>query len=75
MCIRDRLYGLPLSFAVMGMIYGALYRNFQFSFSLPWAAILGAVAGVFLIVGVTMLYSSSKIKKANIIDALTDENL
>ena len=73
--LKSLLFGLPASFVVMLLLYRALGRNFEFGFSLPWGAVLGAVFGVFLIVGMTMLYSGSKVKKANIIDALTEENL
>ena len=42
---------------------------------LPWAAIGIAVLSVFLVVFATMMYSMSKVKKDNPIDALKNENL
>lgn len=73
--LKSLLFGLPVSAVVMVLLYSALAENFEFRFSVPWGAVIGVVLGVFLIVSLTMLYSSSKVKKANIIDALTEENL
>ena len=73
--IKALLYGIPISIAVMWMMHGALAEMFQPAFVLPWVHILIAVLSVFLIVGISMLYSSSKVKKANIIDALKDETI
>ncbi|MCM3340686.1 hypothetical protein M3650_19145 [Paenibacillus sp. MER TA 81-3] len=45
----------------------------EFTFS--WVSILSVIAAVFVIVGSAMLYSSAKVKKENIIDALKQENI
>ena len=42
-------------------------------FVLPWASIGISVFSVLFVVFITMLYSISKIKKENIIDALRDD--
>jgi putative ABC transport system permease protein len=42
---------------------------------LPWKEILICIAGVFIIVFVTMLHAGSRLKRDNIIDALKEENL
>lgn len=73
--LKALLYGLPISLAAMWAMHFALSKMFQSQFILPWIPILAAVLCVFLIVGISMLYSSSKIKKANIIDALKDETI
>ena len=73
--IKALLYGLPISIAVMWLAHGVLSEMFQPEFILPWGNLLIAVLSVFLIVGISMLYSSTKIKKANIIDALKDETI
>lgn len=73
--LKSLLFGLPISALVMMALYKTLAQNFEFPFSVPWGAVIGVILGVFLIVGSTMLYSSSKVKKANIVDALTEENL
>ena len=69
------LYGLPASAGVTYLIYMAMAAGYDAGFRLPWTAIGIAVLSVFLVVFVTMMYSMSKIKKDNPIDALKNENL
>ena len=69
------LYGLPVSVGVTYLIYLAISAGYSTGFHLPWAAIGIAVLSVFIVVGATMMYSMSKIKKDNPIDALKNENL
>ena len=69
------LLGLPVSCGITYLIYRAVTRAYETSFRLPWAAIGIAVLSVFLVVFATMMYSMSKIKKDNPIDALKNENL
>jgi len=73
--IKALLYGLPISFGMMYLIYKVLSNSFGFNFIIPWASVLIAVIAVFGVVGLTMLYASSKIKKENIIEALKNENI
>lgn len=72
---RALLYGLPVSCGVTYLIYLAIMSGYEASFHLPWTAIGIATLSVFLVVFVTMMYSMSKIKKDNPIDALKNENL
>ena len=69
------LLGLPVSCGITYLIYRAVTRAYETSFRLPWAAIGIAVLSVFLVVFATMMYSMSKVKKDNPIDALKNENL
>mgnify|MGYP000254120532 FL=1 len=69
------LLGLPVSCGITYLIYRAVTTAYETSFHLPWAAIGIAVLSVFLVVFATMMYSMSKIKKDNPIDALKNENL
>jgi putative ABC transport system permease protein len=73
--IKALLYGLPISFIVVYLVYKALSRNFDFTFFLPGKSILYAFIGVFILVGSTSIFSIHKIRKDNIIDALKNENL
>lgn len=73
--MKSLLYGLPLSFVAMYLIHWSLMNSFSFSFVFPWQSILIVIFTVFLIVGSSMLYSSAKVKKENIIDALKQENI
>lgn len=72
---RALLFGLPVSCGVTYLIYLAIMEGFETTFHLPWTAIGIAVLSVFLVVGATMMYSMSKVKKDNPIDALKNENL
>lgn len=73
--LKALLYGLPASFIVMVLMYRIMARNLEFGFFVPWGSVVVAVAAVYLVVGVTMLYGGRKIKKQNIIDGLRQENI
>jgi putative ABC transport system permease protein len=48
-------------------------REFNYGFIFPWTSVLVTISAVFAIVVVAMLYSSSKVKRENIIDVLKQE--
>jgi putative ABC transport system permease protein len=73
--IKALLYGIPISIGAMYLMHGGLTYAFVYPFEIPWSNIIIAVISVFLIVGMSMLYSSSKVKKENIIDALKNSAL
>ena len=73
--LKTVLYGLPTGFGVMALIYWVLRRNLDIPFGVPWLHLICGVAGIFAIVVTTMLYSSSKLKRENIIDILRNENV
>ncbi|MEY8750099.1 ABC transporter permease [Alkalicoccobacillus gibsonii] len=72
--VKALLYGLPLSILVMYMIYRQTQYAFSYSFTIPWLHILGVIIGVFVIVGLAMLYSLTKTKNETIIEGLIQEN-
>ncbi|HKL78815.1 MAG TPA: FtsX-like permease family protein [Mobilitalea sp.] len=71
--IKALLYGLPISFALMLFIHKVLMSKFSFTFTPPIMSICIVIIAVFILVGTAMLYSGSKVKKDNIIDALKQE--
>lgn len=71
--IKALSYGLPISFFVMFLMYKTLMINFSFEFEVPWFSVFISIVSVFIIVGSAMIYSSKKVKKENIIDALKQE--
>jgi putative ABC transport system permease protein len=73
--IKSLLYGLPISVVVMYLIHKSLMNSFSYQFVLPWISIIYVIVAVFVIVTSAMLYSSSKVKKENIIDALKQESI
>ena len=72
--MRALLFGLPLSMLSSWLIYYGLSAGGadDIDFVIPWAGIGISIFSVLFIVFITMLYSVSKIKKENIIDALRD---
>lgn len=71
--IKALLYGLPISFAIMFLLYWVTSNSFGVKFSIPWNSVLVVILGVFTIVSSCMLYASSKVRHENIIDALKTE--
>lgn len=73
--IRALLFGLPIAAISSWLIYKGMSGdgadNIDFVF--PWVSTGISVFSVFFIVFITMLYSISKIKRENIIDALRDD--
>lgn len=73
--MKSLLYGLPLSLIVMAFIHRSMMHTFGYAFMFPWRSIVFVIIAVFAIVGSAMLYSGSKVKKENIIDALKQESI
>lgn len=73
--VNSLLFGFPISIIVMYLIYKGTMNSFTYAFSLPWLSILYCLIAVFVIVISAMLYSSSKVKKENIIDGLKQESI
>ncbi|WP_099353245.1 ABC transporter permease [Fredinandcohnia onubensis] len=73
--VKALLYGLPISFVIMYLIYWSLRNTFEYGFNLPWMSILFVVIIIFIIVGAAMLYSIQKVKKENIIEGLKQESI
>jgi putative ABC transport system permease protein len=71
--IKALLYGLPVGFLIMVGIYKVVSGNFGQSFSVPVGSFAIVAAAVFLVVTSSMMYSVSKVKKENMIDALKME--
>lgn len=71
--LKSLLYGLPISIVLCVLMYMGLNREFGFPFFLPVIPILIVVCTIFFIVSLTMLYSTAKVKKTNIVSALTSE--
>ncbi|NJP37975.1 FtsX-like permease family protein [Bacillus luteus] len=67
--IKALLYGIPSSIGIMYLIHLSVTNTFDYGFTLPWMSLLYVGLAVFAIVGAAMLYSFSKIKKDNIIEA------
>ena len=74
--LKSLLYALPVSFVIILLIANSMGYTFTFGgILIPWGSVIAAIVGVFLIVLLTMMYSSSKIKKGNILNSLREENI
>lgn len=73
---KSLLYGIPVSLGVTVLIHLSMSEVLSVSsIIIPWSSILVAIVMVFVIVLLTMLYSTSKIKKHNIIEQIREENI
>lgn len=73
--VKGLLFGLPISFVLCYLMYKAMNDGIEIKFMIPWASVIIVCVSVFLVVFASMLYSMSKIKKDNPIDALRNDNL
>lgn len=74
--MRTLLFGAPIAGILSWLIYKVVVfaeKLDNFTFTFPWESMIISVLGVFLIVFITMLYATSRIKKENIIDALRND--
>lgn len=72
---KGLFYGLPISLLLSYLMYRSMQDGWNAPYVLPWFSIIVSVVSVFAIVFASMLYSMSKIKKDNPIDALRNDNL
>ena len=73
--LKALLYGLPVSIGITYLIYRSIDKGVDMAFYLPVKGILVSIISVFLVVFASMMYSMSKIRNENILDALKNENL
>lgn len=71
--LKALLFGLPLSIAISYLMNRVLGNSVAMPFTLDWRIYLGTVVAVFLIVGLSMLFSWSKLRKDSIIETLKTE--
>ena len=74
--LKSLIYAIPVSLGVTIIIHYALADMMSIStIIIPWKAITISIISVFIIVLLTMMYSTSKIKKHNIIEQIREENI
>ena len=74
--MKSLIFALPVSIGVTILIHYSLADMVNIStIIIPWEAIIISIVSVFIIVLLTMMYSSSKIKKHNIIEQIREENI
>jgi putative ABC transport system permease protein len=68
--VKATVFGIPISILFTLWIRSTVRYNFTMEYAFPYQTYIVGIAAVFLIVGVAMLYSTRKVRKENIIDAL-----
>lgn len=71
--LKALLYGIPVAIGVTYLIYRSVNNGVEMGFYLPTSSIVISVLSVFLVVFISMMYSMSKIRNENILDALKSE--
>lgn len=74
--IRALVFAIPVSIGITLLIHYSLADVMSIStVIIPWKYIIISIIGVFIIVLFTMMYSTIKIKKHNIIEQIREENI
>lgn len=74
--MKSLIFAIPVSIGITVLIHYTLADMVSIStIIIPWKAIIISIVSVFIIVLLTMMYSSSKIKKHNIIEQIREENI
>ena len=73
---KSLLYSIPVSIGIIYLFHRAFGDLVTLNnLLIPYDSILIATISVFIIVLISMMYATSKIKKANILDAIREENI
>lgn len=74
--LKSLLYSLPVSVVLVMLVHASMSNIVDFDhLILPIKSMIIAIVGVFVIVLITMMYASSKIKRENILEAIREENI
>ena len=74
--MKSLIYGLPFAFVITLLIHSSMSNMVEFNGMLiPYTSVIIAIVSVFVIVIITMMYASSKIKHENILEAIREENI
>ena len=72
---KSLIIGVPLGIGLSYAIYRSYAQSIEFGYVIPTVPILISVVFVFIIVGLTMRYSLSKINKQNIVETIRNDNI
>ena len=74
--MKSLIFAIPVSIGITVLIHYALADMVSIStIIIPWKYIIISIVSVFVIVLLTMMYSTSKIKNHNIIEQIREENI
>lgn len=71
---KGLVFGLPVAAGVTWLIYRNLQSGVILPFYIPWYSVAIAVVSVFVVVFVTMLYATRKLRKDDVVETLKNEN-
>ena len=73
---KSLLFSLPVSLAMTYLVYLiASDSGYEMAFYVPWDKFIIAIASVFIIVVLSMVYSIKKVNKENTVETLRNENI
>ena len=70
--LKALVYGIPLSL-ILNLAMNKMFGSSYVPFSIDYKAYIGACLTVFIVTGISMVYSVQKIKKDSIIETLKEE--
>ncbi len=74
--VKSLLFSLPVSLVMTYLVYFvASDSGYKMGFYVPWDKFIIAIASVFIIVVLSMIYSIKKVNKENTVETLRNENI
>lgn len=74
--VKSLLFSLPVSLGMTYLVYlVASDSGYAMGFYVPWDKFIIAIASVFIIVVLSMIYSIKKVNKENTVETLRNENI
>jgi len=74
--LKSLIYALPVSIGVVALIAKSTEGMVSMDHLLiPWGSIIFSILGVFVVIAISMIYATHKIKDENILDAIREENI
>ena len=73
--VKALLYGLPVGIGLSYLVNQSSFSLVESDFFIDYKSVIISIIGVFVIILITMWYSTAKINKNNILDTIRDENI
>ena len=74
--VKSLMFSLPVSLGTTYLVYlVASDSGYEMPFYIPWDKFIIAIASVFIIVVLSMIYSIKKVNKENTVETLRNENI
>lgn len=73
--LKSLIYGIPVGLFLSILIASNMNNLVNFKYSIPIGSVIISIVGVFVVVLITMWYSTRKIKKENILESIREENI